>query len=323
MKYIQNINDDTYYNLALEEYVFNHFKDDIYLLLWKNDNSIVLGKHQNVFEEINIKAVEEMGIKVARRNTGGGTVFHDKGNLNYSFMADYNPNSFIDYDTFLNPIISALESMGIHAVKRRTCDIAIDDKKISGSAQTIKGGRILHHGTLLFDSDLPMLIELLKKTEGKIVSKAIKSVTSTVTNIKEHIYDKTMTIDEFKALLLKDLFKGGAQEITLSEEQLVEIRELVENKYSKWQWNYGNSPKFSYEKERKVLGEAVNVKLNVEKGIVVSCEITGNKLPYKDIERIVIGSRYSYNEIASKLEEIKTLSNIKNIDIEELTSCFF
>lgn len=322
MKYIENNSDDIYFNLALEEYIFYHFKDDTYLLLWKNDRSIVLGRNQNVFEEINLKAAEEMGIKVTRRNTGGGTVFHDQGNLNYSFITDYNPNLSIDYDKFINPVISALESLGIHAAKKGTSDIAIDGKKISGSAQATKGGRVLHHGTLLFDTDLSMLHDLLKPPEENIVSKSVKSKRSTVTDMKEHIDDKTMTINDFQTLLLNAFFPEYVNKFILSEEHLNGIKELVKNKYSQWQWNYGNSPKFYYEKESKILNKIVNVKLNVEKGIVVTCEITGNDLPCKDIETAVRGSRYSYKEIISRLGYMGIIESTGNMDIEELASCF-
>ena len=145
---------DVYTNLAIEEYVFHHFTDDNYLLLWKNEGSIVIGKHQNVFEKVNIKAIESSSVKVARRNTGSGAVFHDKGNLNYSLITDYDSEIFSGYDEFLNPMIKALNHLGVPAHKRRSSDIAIEDKKISGSAQTVKNNRILHHGTLLFDADL-------------------------------------------------------------------------------------------------------------------------------------------------------------------------
>lgn len=323
MKYIENDSNDIYFNLALEEYIFNNFKDDTYLLLWRNDNSIVLGKHQNIFEEVNLRATERMGINVARRSTGGGAVFHDKGNLNYSFISYHDSNPSIEYDKFLNPVISALKSLGVQAEKRRTCDIAIDGKKISGSAQTIKGGRILHHGTLLFDTDLSKLNEVLKAPEGEINSKAVKSVKSTVTNIKEYVANKVMTIDDFQNLLLKALFPEGVKEDILSKEQLQEIKELAENKYSKWQWNYGKSPKFSFQKESIIFGEKVYIKLYIDKGIIVSSEIIWDKLPVKDIELAIIETPYSYKEIGNRLKEIKSIENIKNLNIEELTSCFF
>ncbi|HSP47373.1 MAG TPA: lipoate--protein ligase family protein, partial [Clostridiaceae bacterium] len=137
LRYIENESEDVYFNLALEEYLLQNFREGTYLLLWRNDRSIVLGKYQNVYEEVNLRAVEEAGIKVARRNSGGGTVYHDLGNLNYSILTDYDPNGTISYDLFLEPMISALRSMGIPAEKRGASDIAIEGMKISGSAQTL------------------------------------------------------------------------------------------------------------------------------------------------------------------------------------------
>ena len=230
VKYIVNTSTDIYFNLALEEYVFKNFKDDSYLLLWKNDNCIVLGKHQNAFEEVNIKAVEEMHIKITRRITGGGTVFHDKGNLNYSLIAPYDASTFGGYDVFLTPVIEALKSMGIPAVKKRSSDIAIGKKKISGNAQTVKNGRVLHHGTLLFDADLFLLSKLLKTSEGSITSRAIQSFRSDVTNIKEHINNKDISVDEFKTLLLKRMFPAGVEPVFLNSKQIDEIRFVCSEK---------------------------------------------------------------------------------------------
>ncbi len=319
MKYIESISDDVYFNLALEEYVFQKLTDDAYFMLWENDSSIVLGKHQNVFEEINIKEAEKTGIKIARRNSGGGTVFHDKGNLNYSFIKNYDKHSFIDYDNFLTPVIEALNSLGIKAEKRRTCDIAIDGKKISGSAQSSKGGRILHHGTLLFDADLSLLEKMLKSTDGKIESRSIKSVRSTVTNIKEHMNEE-ITLNTFKNNLLNALFPHGIQKINLTDEQLQDVRNLAKSKYSDWKWNFGNSPDFSYEKQSVLLNEPVTVKLQIKKGMIFACTIEGKILPCSDIENAVIGSRYSCGEITNRLKEINSL-NINNI--ENLADCFF
>lgn len=324
MKYIESNNTDVYFNLALEEYVLNNLKDDIYFMFWKNDKSIVLGKYQNVFEEINIKAIEENNIKIARRNTGGGTVFHDKGNLNYSMITNYDTNTFIDYDKFILPIIKALNSIGVKAEKRRTSDISIDGKKISGSAQTIKGTRALHHGTLLFDADLSMLHHLLKTTDAKIESKSVKSVSSTVTNIKEHIDNTSMTLDEFQELLLQALFSDGICKYEINQNQIKEINELVENKYSKWEWNYGNSPDFSFEKDSIVFNEVIKVKLFVKKGIIHNCEIYGgNNLPCKDLQRSVTGCRYSLSEIISILKELNSLKVFEKIDYEKIANCFF
>ena len=156
MYYIEGENKDPYYNLALEEYMMANYTKGTYLLLWINEDSIVMGKYQNAYEELNLKAIEEDGIPVVRRISGGGTVFHDKGNLNYSFITDADREKG-GYEEFLHPIIKSLNRLGIHAQKRNVCDIVIGDKKISGSAKCSRKGRVLQHGTLLFDSDLKKL----------------------------------------------------------------------------------------------------------------------------------------------------------------------
>lgn len=320
MKYIESISNDVHFNLALEEYVFNNLKDDTYFMLWKNDCSLVIGKHQNAYEEINIKTIEKKNIKVARRNTGGGTVFHDKGNLNYSIITNYDKNTFIDYDQFIIPVINSLNLIGVKAEKRRNSDIAIDGKKISGSAQTIKGGRALHHGTLLFSADLTMLHDLLKTTDGRIESKSVKSVRSIVTNIKDNLKSSAIDIDEFQKLLVNTMFVDKVEKYEISQEEIEAVKELIENKYSKWEWNFGGSPDFCFEKESVIWGNTIHVKLYVKKGVITECNIIGSNIFSEKLEENIIGSRYSYFNIVNKLKE---LSFLKNINYEELADCFF
>lgn len=320
MKYIESTSEDIYINLALEEYIYQNLKDDDYFMLWKNDNSIVLGKYQNAFEEINLKDVKKTGIKVARRNSGGGTVFHDKGNLNYSIIKNIGKNTFADYDSFLNPIISALNTIGVKAEKRRTSDIAIEGKKISGSAQSARGGRILHHGTLLFNADLSLLENMLRPTEGEIESNSVKSVRSIVTNIKDHINNNNMSLYDFKEALLNALFPNGIEKVELNDAQLQEINDLAQNKYSDWQWNYGNSPDFTFKKNNIITNSNLQINLQVKKGIIFASTITGANFPCTEIETAVTGLRYCYMEIMNKLKEMPSL---KKFNIEKIADCFF
>lgn len=323
MKVIDGTSTDVYFNLAMEEYVFKNFGDTDYLILWKNHDSIVLGKHQNIFEEINLLAVEKSGIRVARRNTGGGTVFHDEQNLNYSFITSQE-EGFSNYDQFLTPMIGALNKMGIPAAKRRNSDIAIGEQKISGSAQTIKKGRVLHHGTLLFDSDLSLLKKLLKPTEGKITSKSVKSVRSDVTNIKEHMGDPSLTLNAFKERLLENLFPDGCEKVSLTAADIAAIGVLVAEKYSQWEWNYGLSPKFYFEKQSLVTdkdGQSKKVVVNLEiiKGKIVGCQAKVDELANAEIQEVLIGVRYGYQEILKKLSGIGL---VESVELDALTACF-
>lgn len=231
MKFVNSQNNNVYFNLAVEEYIFNNMRDDDFLLLWVNDPCVVLGKYQNIFEEVNCKEIQRNGIKVARRNSGGGTVFHDAGNLNFTFSTDHNPITFFGYDEFLSPIIKILNEMGISAEKRNICDIVIGDKKISGNAQSIKKKRVLHHGTLLFDSDLEAFRNSLKPTKGVFESKAVKSVRSSVTNIIDHLSDKSLNFDRFKEVILNSFFLNGVDEFKLLEGDIEKIREIEKTKY--------------------------------------------------------------------------------------------
>lgn len=323
MKVIDSTSTDVYFNLAMEEYLFKNFIDTDYLILWKNHDSIVLGKHQNIFEEINLLAVEKSEIQVARRNTGGGTVFHDEQNLNYSFITSQE-EGFSNYDQFLTPMISALNKIGIPAVKRRNSDIAIGEQKISGSAQTIKKGRVLHHGTLLFDSDLSLLKKLLKPTDGKITSKSVKSVRSDVTNVKKHLDDPSLSLDDFKERLLENLFPDGFERISLTKADIVAIGVLIAEKYALWEWNYGLSPKFHFEKQSLVSdkdGQSINVvvKLEISKGIIAGCQVMVDELVNAEIQEALTGVRYGYQEILRKLSGTGLIGNI---ELDALTACF-
>lgn len=327
MKVFDSTYTDVYFNLAMEEYLFKNCLDSEYLLLWQNQNSIVLGKHQNLFEEINLAAVAESGIPVARRNTGGGTVFHDQQNLNYSFISNCQSDRFADYDQFLTPVIKALNEMGIPAVKRRTSDIAIGAQKISGSAQTIKKGRVLHHGTLLYNSDLSLLKNLLKTSAGKITSKSVKSVRSEVTNIKKHMNDQSMTMAVFKDTLLQKLLPGGFEKVSLTEADIQLIQTLVDEKYSQWEWNYGQSPKFLFEKDSAVLSMngikmQLDVKLEIIKGKIANGEVIVDGLANTELEESLTGARYGFREVLYKLEATQ-FNQAAQIKIAELINCFF
>lgn len=319
MQYINSRSNDPYYNLALEEYVLLNLKEEDYLLLWSSDKSIVIGKYQNVYEEVNLKEVQRRGIPVLRRISGGGTVYHDRNNLNYSMIMDYSRNSFSSYDVFLDPMISALKGLGVPAGKRRACDIAIGDKKISGSAQTIKKDRILHHGTLLFDSDLKELHTLLKTTDGLIVSKAVKSFRSEVTNISDHLKGHVIEVDAFRNLLLKELFPEGIRERVLSEEEKKEIRKLALEKYQTWEWNYGFSPKFTYSKESRVNSKRLSVFLEVRKGYIHDCELEGISTEKDPLE--LTGLKYDLKEVSSQLLSKKNLYN--GFTLDDLLSLLF
>lgn len=207
MKFIENNSIDPHYNLAFEEYIFKHLEsDEDFVLLWRNGPSIIVGKNQNTIEEINLEYVKENNINVVRRVTGGGAVYHDLGNLNFSFITKPKSNDLIDFQTYNVPIIKALQKLGVNCQLSGRNDLTIDGRKFSGIAQSIIKGKVLNHGTLLFDSELDALTKALNVKRDKIESKGIKSVASRVTNIKTYVIDDVDVL-RFKELLLKSIFE--------------------------------------------------------------------------------------------------------------------
>lgn len=325
MKYIRNTSLNPYYNLAFEEYVLNHFTDDEYLLLWQNDNTIVVGKNQNTVEEINQQAIEELSVKVVRRNTGGGAVYHDLGNVNFSYISDWNTESELSFERFLNPIVKALNSLGVEAMIKGRNDIVVQDRKISGNAQAIKHSRILHHGTLLFDSDLSMMQRVLNVSADKMASKGVKSVRARVANIKEFLMEDII-VSQFIDHIRESIFQfGDTDEVFLTEQQQVEIEELAKSKYESWDWNYGRSPESNFKSARKFDQGKLEVSLFIKEGVIESCKIWGDFLSLKDvtdIEKALTGIRYEPAEIRAVLNRFNLRMYFGLISADEILSCF-
>lgn len=326
MKIIENSSFNPCYNLALEEYILKVLPPEDYLVLWQNEPTVVVGKHQNTIEEINSAYVKEHNINVVRRITGGGAVYHDLGNLNFSFITKVKSKELLDFRSLTLPVINALGKLGIAAESSGRNDITVDGKKISGNAQCIYKDRFLHHGTLLFDSDLDMVAKALNVKHDKIQSKGIKSIRSRVTNINEYLRI-SMNIDEFKKMLINYLSEEKQlEEYKLEEKNFKEIRELTEAKYSTWEWTYGESPKFNFKNSKRFTGGKVEVFLNIEKGIVSECKIYGDFLALlgvEEIENSIINRKYEEEEISAVLGCFTLSDYFGGIDKAEILSCFF
>ncbi|MCF6411099.1 lipoate--protein ligase [Pseudalkalibacillus salsuginis] len=297
-------------NLAIEEYALKHLDiNDTYLLFYINEPSIIIGKNQNTVEEINSEYVREHGIHVVRRLSGGGAVYHDHGNLNFSFITKDDGNSFHDFKKFTEPVIKALHRLGVPAELSGRNDILVDGKKISGNAQFSTKGRMFSHGTLMFDSQIENVVSALNVNMDKIKSKGIKSIRSRVTNIREHI-DQDMTTEQFKETLLRYLFEDEKviPQYRLTEDDWDSIRKISAERYQNWDWNYGKSPKFNVKHSHRFEGAGqLDIRLDVVKNTIQACKIYGDFFGVGDVEDIelrLIGVRYDYEDIKKALADL-------------------
>lgn len=269
---------DPAFNLAAEQYIFDCLpRDKSYFMLWQNDNAVIIGKYQNTQAEINEKYVREHGIRVVRRLSGGGAVYHDLGNLNFTFIGDAGELSELDLSLFCRPVINALAALGINAEVNGRNDMTIDGKKFSGNAQYMRGGRIMHHGTLMFDSDLSILTNALNVDPSKIQTKGIKSVRSRVTNIKDYAPTGT-SLSDFRRALIKSIARdAGGTEYVLSDDDIAAIQKICDGRYALWDWNYGKSPAGTIKKSMRFDGcGRVDVYMETEHGLITCLEFRGD-----------------------------------------------
>ncbi|GHH98535.1 lipoate--protein ligase [Neobacillus kokaensis] len=315
-------------NLAIEEYALKNLDiNETYFLFYINEPSIIIGKNQNTIEEINTEYVEKNGIHVVRRLSGGGAVYHDLGNLNFSFITKDDGESFHNFRKFTEPVIGALQKLGVNAELSGRNDIEVGGRKISGNAQFSTKGRMFTHGTLLFNSEMEHVASALKVKKEKIESKGIKSVRSRVANISEFL-SENITIEEFRSFLLKNIFEGQEEipEYVLTEEDWVKIHELSKERYQNWDWNYGKSPKFNLQHSHRFPAGTIDVRLEVNKGILENCKIYGDFFGVGDvseIEKKLVGIRYEKSEIEKALADIDTTYYFGNISKEEFINLIY
>lgn len=329
MKFIKNDSKNPYYNLALEEYALKEIDiEEDFFILWQNENTVVVGRNQNTIEEINSDSIKEKDVNIVRRMSGGGAVYHDLGNINYTFITKADDNSKHNFKKFTRPVIDALETLGIKAEFTGRNDITIDDKKISGNAQYYHQNKMLHHGTILFNVDGNILKDVLKVRADKIASKGIKSVKSRVTSISEHLKEP-MTSEEFKDMILRfilDTKEISSKEYVLSEGDIAKIKKLAEEKYSTWDWIYGKSPKFELSQSKRYKGGNIDIRLNVRNGIINDFKVFGDFFGKKDaseIEELIIGNKFKESKIRDILKDLDFNDYFLNISLDEFLECMF
>jgi len=325
---IMNRSTDPFFNMALEEYLFtaDKYQQDIFLL-WQNDRTVVVGRHQNTLEEINSDYVKENSIRVVRRLSGGGAVYHDSGNLNFTFIKRNVNRQNVNFNDFTQPIIAALTKFGLQADFSGRNDLTIGGKKFSGNAQYFTSKGLLHHGTLLFDSDFSVLVKCLHVKEHKYVSKGVKSVQSRVVNIKQCMA-RECTLEELKTQLIATVFaqsQGDAVQMELDADDHKAVQDLMANRYSTWEWNYGESPRYNFRQEKFLPGGTVTTYLEIDDGKIAHCAIHGDFFAFADIcevSRSLVGVRHEETAICKKLAEMQAEKYFYQIGLADLAACF-
>ncbi|MEH7389189.1 lipoate--protein ligase [Bacillus sp. JJ1503] len=314
-------------NLAIEEYALKNLDiNETYLLFYINEPSIIIGKNQNTIEEINTEYVEGNGIHVVRRLSGGGAVYHDLGNLNFSFITKDDGESFHNFRKFTEPVVHALQKLGVNAELSGRNDLTAEGRKISGNAQFSTKGKMFSHGTLLFDSEIDSVVSALKVKKDKIESKGIKSIRSRVANISEFLSEK-MTIEEFRLLLLQNIFGGEKiEEYKLTDEDWEKINQLSKERYQNWDWNYGKSPKFNLQHSHRFPVGQIDIRLEVEGGTIQHCKIFGDFFGVGDVaelEERLTGLRYERSAIEKAIEDIDVKYYFGNITKEDFLNLIY
>ncbi len=325
MIYIVNKSNKPDYNIALEEYCFkNLLQHEKIFILWINEPAIIIGKHQNAFEEINADYVKKHNINVVRRISGGGAVYHDLNNLNYTIISNEEKGVDFDFKTFSQPVIDTLKELGVTAEFSGRNDILIDGKKICGNAQAYIKGRIMHHGCLLFNTELSVLAKALEIPKDIISSNATKSVRSAVDNILPNLPNK-ISVEEFADKLLTHMKRKfpAMKEYTFSQQELAEIEKNRASKFGTWEWNWGKSPKFDINRHSRYTAGKIQVFANVKNSMIENIKFYGtffgNNSNLEEIENALIGVRYTYTNIENKLKDLNFNDYFAGFSLEELT----
>lgn len=336
MYYVSMKSNDIRKNLATETYLMNEKNfDEPLLLFYIEGPCIIVGRNQNTLEEINQQYVDENGIVVTRRLSGGGAVYQDLGNLCFSFVVNSDSEEFGDFKSFTQPIVDALHDMGATGaeVSGRN-DILVDGKKFSGNAMYTKNGKTFSHGTLMLDVDLDVVTKALNVPEDKIKSKGIKSVRSRVTNLKPYLDNKyqNITTPEFRDILLKELFhvddlaEIADKEYQLTDEDNAAIETIFDDVYNNWDWVYGKSPEFTLKKRQHFTNGTIDARLQIDDGKIEQITFYGDFFGSGDATELaekLAGTRFDRQSVAKVLNEVDLSQYFSGISVEDLLGMLF
>lgn len=321
---------DASVNLAIEEYALKHLplEDDSYLLFYINAPSIIIGKHQNTIEEINLDYVKENNIQVVRRLSGGGAVYHDLGNLNFSFITKDDGQSFHNFRKFTQPVVEALQSLGVNAEMTGRNDLQVGEQKISGNAQFSTRGRMFSHGTLMFNLNLSDVAASLHANPEKFKSKSTKSVRSRVANIIDFLEQK-MTIEEFRAELLRHIFGMDADKVPqyrLTDDDWNKIHEISKERYKNWDWNFGLSPESNVKHTKKFPIGIIDLRMDMKDGHIHDIKIYGDFFgvgDVADIEDKLRGVRHEEQAVRKALADVDVKHYFGNLEFDDFVGLVF
>ncbi|GAB2024581.1 lipoate--protein ligase [Lactovum odontotermitis] len=325
LQFIKYEGNDAYQNIAMDSWLLYNLKPEKPVFaLWQNKRAVIVGRNQNTFAEVNQDYIDAHDVQVVRRVSGGGAVYHDMGNICFTFFVPVASSAGVNFEQFVKPMHDALQSVGLDAKITGRNDLEIDGKKISGNAQRYAGGYLMHHGTLLWDSDVEAMIRSLNVSDEKFVSKAAKSVRSRVGMIKEYAPD--LDLQKFMDALQYYLTdKGKDGELVLTPEQWAGIKDWRDNRFSTWDWNYGESPKFGFSNHGKFAGGGIDVNVNVEKGLITDIDFVGDFLgvrDWRDIKSQFIGLPFEPAEVLKVLDKNKEGQYFGTIENQELADLF-
>ncbi len=320
MKIIKNPHTTPYFNLATEEYLIDRVPGDIFMI-WRNDRAVIIGRNQNAYAELDVGYCKTHNIDVVRRLTGGGAVFHDPGNVNYTFIAS-GSGSTLDFAGFCRPVIDALASLGVNAELSGRNDLTVDGLKISGNAQTLRNGRVLHHGTLLFDAAIDSMVGALKVDEAKLRSKGIGSVRSRVTNLRSML-DRPLDVVGFFDYIADYVASHveSAEPYSLTDADIAEIRRLTDTKYSTWAWNFGESREYSRRNSVRFPFGTVTVELSCDRGVISAVKLSGDFFATEDVstlEAALVGVAFDAGSVRDVLGGLDVGRYVAGATVEEL-----
>lgn len=317
---------DPYFNVAADEYILKQMEEDCFML-WRNDNAIIIGQYQNTLAEINYDYVKANNIAIVRRLSGGGAVYHDLGNLNFTFTQKGKDSNLADFEKYTRPIVEVLQKLGTNAKFEGKNDLMIDGLKISGNAEHIFRNKILHHGCLLFSSEMKNVSEALKINPVKYTDKAVKSIPKRVTNISNHLKE-SLTIDDFTKLIMEHVMATNpdARLYEFTEEDKKKIQKLRDEKYITDEWNYGKSPDYNFKKAIRTTGGVFEMNLEVKNGVIEQAKIYGDFFSengIEDIEQALINVKHDEKAIRSALSSFSLDKYLKNINIDQVITAMF